>query len=309
MDGDVYTINPGVYILILSAIPLATANGTVGAHRNPQDSDQPFIFTSPSTTGIVTLNLDAADTITVEIKTERYADGQDRPEPVFLINDNSTLLAEKIKTHLRDPKLGGKITWDLGHINNNLPSSDADNSLGSKPRFIHESKIVQNQKSSSSNADNSLVPKSFHFAVYISENKRETFLSLFIQTDNAQYGRKKALQATWTRQWKEKYNVLPIPSPYTASVIFNNRMITSLMNKSAKEMTIKKSPDQPAGGGIKLTVLTHKRYYIESVYNRTTYHWKTCSKVNENLDEEDKALHITIGQNVRPLCHFILMIG
>ena len=55
--------------LLVPAILLASANGTIDAERNPQDGDQPFIFTSPSTTGIVTLNVGtAADIIAVKFQ-------------------------------------------------------------------------------------------------------------------------------------------------------------------------------------------------------------------------------------------------
>ncbi|KAF8817288.1 hypothetical protein BYT27DRAFT_7153443 [Phlegmacium glaucopus] len=271
-NEKIFTINPDVYTLLVSAVPLASANGTVGAERNPKDSDQPFIFSSPATTGIVTLNLGtAADTITVELQI--VPEGPGHPEHVFLIDDEKGNLADRIKTQLRDPHIGGKITWDLGHVNNNLPSN---------------------------NADNSLVPKSFRFAVYAADNKAETVLSLFIQTDDSLYGQIKVLQEDWISQWIKKYQVSPIASTYTASIIFNNRTITSLMNKSVQGMTIQKSPDQPTGDGLKLTVRTHKKYIIEGKDNITRSFREIRSKVNENLDDEEKALHITIGQNGNP---------
>ena len=267
-NEKIFNIGPDVYTLLISSIPLASANGTVGAERNPQDSDKPFIFTSPSTTGLVTLNLGtAADNIAVDFQI--VPEGPGRPEHVFPIDDDKWNLAEKIKTQLRDPHIGGKITWDLVYINNNLPY----------------------------NADDSLVPKSFRFAIYAPDNRAESILSLFIQTDDFQYGKVKSLQASWIDQW-DQYKVSPIASPYTASVIFNNRLIISLMNKSVREITIQKSPDQPTGGGLKLTVLTHKRYYIEGKKNIAMYLQVTRSTVDEKLDDESNALHITVGQNV-----------
>ena len=272
VNGKISTINPDIYTVLVSAIPLASANGTVGAERNPQESDQPFIFSTPNTTGIVTLNLGtAADTIAVKIQIVPEDPGC--PEHVFLIDDEKWGLAEKIKTQLRDPQIGGKITWDIGFINNDLPSS---------------------------NTGDSLVPKSFRFAIYASDNKTEseTVLSLFIQTDDTQYGKINTLQADWMAQWDENYKVSPIASLYTASVIFNNRMIIDFMDKSVQEMTIQKCPDQPIGGGLKLTVLTDQIYYIDGMKNSELYHKEARWVVWTNLDEEPNALHITVGQNV-----------
>ena len=269
-NGKIFTINPDIYTLIVSAIPLASANGTVGAERNPQDSDQPFIFSTPNTTGIVTVNIGTtADTIAVKIQIAPEDPGC--PEHVFLIDDEKWGLAEKIKTQLRDPQIGGRIIWDLVYINNDFHSD---------------------------NADNSLIPKSFRFAIYASDNKMETVLSLFIQTDDTQYGKIEALQADWIAQWDEKYKVTPIASPYTTSVIFNNRIIISFMDKSVQEMTIQKCPDQPTGGGLKLTVLTDQIYYIDGMKNSELYHKEARWVVWTNLDEEPNALHITVGQNV-----------
>ena len=94
-------------------------------------------------------------------------------------------------------------------------------------------------------------------------------MSLFIQTDEYKYGKSKALQADWIVQWVEKYKVSPIPSPYTASVIFSNRIIIKFMNKSTQDMTIWKSPDQRTGGGLRMTVVMED---IEGMMNKELYH-------------------------------------
>ena len=150
----------------------------------------------------------------------------------------------------------------------------------------------------SDNADNSLIPKSFRFAIYASANKTETVLSLFIQTDDTQYGKIEALQADWIAQWDEKYKVTPIASPYTTSVIFNNRIIISFMDKSVQEMTIQPSPDQPTGGGLKLTVLTGEFYYIAGMRNTELYHQEARHDFYLSLYDGSNALHITLCQNV-----------
>lgn len=109
----------------------------------------------------------------------------------------------------------------------------------------------------------------------------------------------KALQADWIVQWDEKYKASPIASPYTASVIFNSRLIINFMNKSVQGMTIQKSPDQPTGGGLRLTVLTDQFYVIEGMLNKELYHQECRTTVDEYLDDESNALHITLGQTVR----------
>ena len=263
-------INSNVYSILVSEIPLATANGTVGASRNPQDSDKPFIFPSSNTTGVVTLNLGVADApIVVDIL---IAD-VDKSKRIGWIDNQKDNLGGKIKTYLKDPHSGGSIRWDLAQANNNLP-----------PRN-----------------ETSLVPKLFRFAIQAATRSKEadTILSLFIQTDTTQRGQEKELQSHWSAKWSD-YGVPPIPSSesYTASVIFNNEMILGLMGKSSKEFTIKKAPSQPTGG-LKLTVLTHKSFHIKGENTIDTYYHATRSSVNESLDDESKALHITLGQHVR----------
>ena len=290
--GKEFTVNPDIYTLLVSGIPLASANGTVGAQRNPQHSDKAFTFSSPNTTGVVTLNLGTAARA-VKVDLQIAPEVTNGPKHVFLIDNEQGNLGKKVEIHLQDPHIGGKITWDFGHINNNL-----------KP---------DNPKLNNPKLDNPLIPKSFRFAIYASD-KAETVLSLFIQTDGSQkveYGRNKQLQAGWIEQWDVKYNVSPIASPYSASVIFNNRLIIGFIENNSTNMTIKKSSDQPTTGGFKFTVLTHKKYHVDGKDEKSLYSKDYRSKVDEDLDDESKALHITIGQNVRRYAihpHWILII-
>lgn len=264
-------ISPDVYSIFVAEIPLASATGTVGAPRDPQDSDKPFTFSSPNTTGVVTLNLGVAGaSIVVSILTANV----DKSKHVGWIDNQKGDLSAQIETYLKDPHTGGSIRWDLASANNHLPSQAND-------------------------AATSLVPKLFYFTIYATDANSDSILSLFIQTDATKYGEEKAIFSLWTAQWT-KYGVPPIPSSYTASVIFNNGTIASLMDQSAEAQgcAIKASPTQPKSG-LEVTVQTHKSYNISKENVIKAYYHASRSGVQLNFDDESSALHITIDQSVR----------
>lgn len=265
-------ISPGAYSVLVSEIPLGTANGTVDAARNPQDADKSFQFPSDKdTTGVVTLRLGTTATaITVDIKVLDKS-----KQNVWM---KSAFLQTAIRTALLDPSVGGSITWDIGHVTSKVAGS------------------------------NSLSPKSFQFATYSKKDDltSESILSLFIQTDTSRHGTVgEQLQANWLTQWWTTYGVPPIPESYTASVIFNSDMLIGLMTKSTG-MTFVRSSDEESG--LKLTVKTGETFYVEKEDHESGTVWNRHSEIKVNLDEEGKALRIAFDQKVRRL-HYSFLIS
>lgn len=274
------------YNLNISGIELCSVTGTVGAPRDPKPSYEPFVFNSPNTTGAVSIDIETSahhKWLKVQI------DGNAIPQ----IDEQRGNLNEKITTFFESE--GHSIHWDLAQVNNKLPS---DNST-------------------------QLVPKKFRFAVYsVDDHSAYTILSLFIYVGHYT-GTDDKLQDNWSSQWSgNHYNVPPIPQSYTASIIFNQALISDYIKDSIKSggMTVdteygKTSSDK---WGLKYKVHTGKKFEVKEVFvteDGMIYRIEKPTTVDFDKDESVKGLYVIIGQNVRrrivdvTCCNVSLMTG
>jgi len=283
-DIDV-AIPDGRYTLHLAGIALASVNGTKGASRNPRPSDQPFVFNSPNTTGAVSLDLQTSaegNRLAAKISVNDKVGTR-----IPLVEGQLGNLHEKIVAYFG--KNGSSIHLDLAQVNNDRPST------GTTKR----------------------VPKVFRFACYIPDDGKVayTVLSIFIQLDgNEQSGTQEKLQDKWSVQWSkpdeqspESYGVPPIPGTHTASVIFNHKMIRTLVEdaikaKGMKIEEISKTPEDTFS--VKWKVHTGITYKVDRVSHTgedwpySIYGVDGATVHLDQLSEPNGALYLALGQNV-----------
>jgi hypothetical protein len=286
--NKVWPINLGVYQLLMSGIALASVNGTEGASRSPKSSHEPFVFDSPDTTGTVTLDLDTSaskEWLKVELEGPGGGSGG-----IPLIDTQLGNLEKKILTFFETSP--HSIHWDLAQVNNSRPEHSGSTQL---------------------------VPESFRFAAYApSEGEDYTILSLFIHLDGrTHYGAEDQLQGNWTSQWSHlHYGVPPIPQPYTASLIFSNKLFMDLIRAAAKssDLTMNETSDTSSNSWpLKFNILTHKKFEMEpklgplpsSGFPPIPGSW-SIGMVSVDLDTKStKGLTMTIGKNVHSVLHVI----
>jgi len=281
----------GRYFLHLSGIALASVNGTNGASRDPKPSTQPFVFNSPNTTGAVTLDLETSASVNrlqVEIRVDSNSGNR-----IPLIESQLANLEKKTVTYFKQD--GSSIYWDLAQVNNNRPSSGTT----------------------------LLVPKDFRFACYAPESVTSsyTILSIFIHLEgNVQTGTQDMLQEKWSVQWSKpdaqsqtSYGVPPIPDKYTASVIFNNKLITSLVKKTVESKGMKIEEVARTSNdtfSVKFKVRTGTVYKVDRL-RQTGVSWPYSVYIVDGvtvdldkLSEPNGAVYLAIGQNVCLYCGF-----
>ena len=264
-----WIITSGVYSINLAGVALASVEGNKGS-RPLKSSTEPFVFTSPDTTGVVTLDLNTPakeNSLMVQLMGSK--------NDTALIDSNFGNLNEKILLFFQS----SAVHWDLARVNNSLPSKGTTQ----------------------------LVPKNFRFATYSpSEKKPYSVLSIFIHVNDGLHGGKEDnLQSHWTAQWSNS-KVPPIPDSYTASVIFNNALVKDEVEKSLKKegMRIEEIPRTTNDKwSLKWKILTHKKYEVAEVHT-TAAVWPhstfNVDAVSLDLDSRATGLFMSIGQNVRP---------
>lgn len=273
-----WAINAGVYSIVISGISLATVDGSEGSTRIPLSQEKPFVFpTTGPATGVVTLDLKtSAASIVVKVLVSP------NPEPphVKIIDAQLGNLQQKILEFFQDPKTATSIRYDLARVNSSKPP---------------EGSTV-------------LVPKSFKFAIYASEEHPQTVLSLFIQTDDVQHG-EQYVQVGWLEQWLVRYKVPPIPSTHSASIVFNNRlmydsMIRPAIAKRSFEVERITMVDNKPVEGIQMKLRTHMKVHRDQVQNppgaqQDGVVYETTGTIDVDVDQDPNRLLITLSQHVR----------
>ncbi|KAG6819308.1 hypothetical protein H0H93_013134, partial [Arthromyces matolae] len=273
-DGDTTTridIPKDRYRLLLSGIALNSIDGT---SRTPTPGNKPFIFGSTGATGVVSLDIKTSlDREWLKIELDGTSDNP-------IIDDHKPDINDKIRTFLSTSPTS--IHWDLAQVNN----STSSNVNGAQQL--------------------NLAPQSFRFAAASINDDTGAYsiLSIFIEVkDGVAGGKQDDLQANWTSQWSKSkgYGVPPIPDSYTASIIFNNALISNLVSKAISSPTSidKEVPKTSTDTwGIKWKLKTGQKFHIDEMFethDHTLYRLE--KEVDVDLDSADHQLTLTIGQN------------
>ncbi|EMR63977.1 hypothetical protein UCREL1_9073 [Eutypa lata UCREL1] len=224
-----------VYQLQLDNLELATSKGTEEDVSQHSSADKTFTFPEGTATdGTVVIDFPTSKFLTVSVE-NLSSTGTSSFVEAFKA-EIGRKLQEKIHDEYQDIRL------ELARVNSTPPPDDA----------------IQ------------LKPKSFKFAAFTPpdswSDSRDTVLSIFIQTRDANKGEQDAskLSTAWTYLWQNTLNCSPIPPDQTASIIFGKDMIYESMIKPTFRSQGFTGSLVDSKGEIRLSVDTGKKVHADS---------------------------------------------
>lgn len=257
-------IYASTYEIGLTGLDLATMSGSTGEITS---SDKPFVFPpSGSDTAAVIVDMRPSPDSSFNVQLNRGGGASTNAQVEAHLSD----IESKLRAWFTNPDNVSSIQYQLASINPTPPPEG----------YV------------------TLHPKSFRFAAYRSEKYPTTILSLFIQTSDTSNGTQTDLQQNWSGLWVHDYDVPPVPDTHTASVIFNNAMMHSDVVLPALRASgvDADTPQFQAGQGLFYKIRTHK-VIAQKAYEEGLNHFDGFSV---SLDDDDKILRLTLGQNGYP---------
>ncbi|KAF7790744.1 hypothetical protein EIP86_001701 [Pleurotus ostreatoroseus] len=259
---DIYA---GAYELRLMSLLMATMSGSTG---DLTEGSKPFIFPPQgSETASVTIDMRASSDSEFAVQMNNVS--SDESIQNKQVNAHLGDLEKQTRAYFVEPENVTSIQYKLASVDSTPPPDG----------YI------------------ALHPKSFRFAAYRSETYPTTVLSLFIQTSETATGIQADLQQHWTGQWVHDYNVAPISETHSASIIFNSTMMhNTVISPAFKAADIEAdAPSFLTGKGLVYKIRTNKTIDVEA-YEEGLNHF---DGVHVDLNDDEKTLRLTLGQNVR----------